>query len=466
MSQHFFRGDMFFAQISLLEIVDNFLWGYAVLPLLLALGIYLTYESRCVQFRRLPHTIRSFFSSITTRHQGSGVHPLKAFFTCIGGCMGISNVVAVCTAIQIGGPGALFWIWITAIFGMILKYAEVYLGMRYRVVTANGEYRGGPMYFLQKAYRRPWILKVVGLLLCLYAVEIYQFNIITEIVSTNFDVNKLFAAVVLISLMIAISRKGIHQVGRITSVCVPIFIICYLTMGAWVFIQNIQFLPGIFKMVMQSAFTGHAAVGAFAGSTILLTASQGMRRSCYSGDVALGYASVIHSETGESCPKQQASLAILEVFLDSFVICTTSVVLVLITEVWTTPVNASLLIQNALSGYFPGMHIFMPLFLLVIGFTTIISYFCAGIKCAEFLSPKIGRKLYYVYAFCSLVGFVFLPAAQTLTVMSITAGLLLMLNLYGIFCLRREIEFHVPSNDQLIEAVQITEPVQIVEELS
>ncbi len=446
---------MLFAQIALLEMMDNFLWGYIVLPVLLVLGIYLTYESRFVQFRRLPHIFRAFFTSITTPHRGSGVHPLKAFFTCIGGCMGISNVVAVCTAVQIGGPGALLWIWVTAIAAMVLKYSEVYLGIRYRVVNDKGEYRGGPMYFLQPVYQHGWILSLVGVLLCLYGVEIYQFNIITEIVSTNLHVDKLFAAIVLIILMIAISRKGIHQVGRIASVCVPCFIICYLAMGIWVFVQNIQVLPSIFRVIVESAFTGHAAVGAFAGSSILLTASQGMRRSCYSGDVALGYASVIHSETGESCPKQQASLAILEVFLDSFVICTTSIMLILVTGVWTTPVDVSVLVQHALSGYFSGMHVFMPLFLLLIGFTTIISYFCAGIKCAEFLCPKIGRRVYYVYAFCSLVGFVFVPAAQTLTVMSITAGMLLMLNLYGIFCLRREIEFHTPEKYDLVSPVQI-----------
>ena len=450
---------MIIAEISLLETIDNFIWGYAVLPVLLILGAYLTYESRFVQLRRLPHIIKTFFVSITTRHSGSGVHPLKAFFTCIGGCMGIGNIVAVCTAVQIGGPGALFWIWITAIIGMILKYSEVYLGVKHRVSNAKGEYRGGPMYFLQDVYKHPWALKAIGLLLCLYGVEIYQFNVITEIVSTNFDVNKYGIALILILLMIAISRKGVNHVGRIASICVPIFVVCYLSMSAWVFILNIHLLPSIIKMVMQSAFTGHAAVGAFAGSTILIAASQGMRRSCYSGDVALGYASVIHSETADTCPERQASLAILEVFVDSFIICTTSIMLLLITNVWNDPVEASVLIQNALSGYFPGMHIFIPVSLFLLGFTTIISYFCAGIKCAEFISPKIGRKVYYVYAFCSLLGFVFLQSSQTLTVMSITAGILLILNLYGIFCLRNQLEFHSRPKFETFEEKTVLEQI-------
>jgi alanine or glycine:cation symporter, AGCS family len=429
--------------ISLLETMDNYLWGYAVLPALLLMGLYLSYKSRFFQLRHFPKIIFSFFQASTGKHVGPGVHPLKAFFTCIGGCMGVSNVVAVCTAAQLGGPGALFWIWITAIIGMILKYSEIYLGMRYRVSDGKGGYRGGPMYFLQKAYKQPWIPKIVCVLLCVYGVEIYQFSVITENIATNFQINKYLIAFVLVILMVVISRKGINSVGRFASLFIPIFIICYLSMGLWIFYQNFAVLPKILYMVFESAFSGHAAIGAFAGSSVLLTASQGMRRSCYAGDVAVGYASVIHSETGEISPEKQASFAIVEIFLDSFIICTTSLMLVLITGVWNIPMETSMLVQHALSLYFPAMHIFMPLFLLLLGFTTIISYFCAGIKCAEFISPKIGRRAYYVYGCFSCIGFVFLQTSQALSVMSITAALLLIINLYGIYRLRHEIGFAI-----------------------
>src|SRR5262249_17329925 len=144
-----------------------------------------------------------------------------------------------------------------------------------------------------------------------------------------------------IALMVAISRKGVNSVGRVASAFIPVFIFCYLAMGLWIFYQNLELLPQVLRMVIESAFTGHAAIGAFAGSSVLLTASQGVRRSCYAGDLAVGYASVIHSETGELAPEKQASIAIVEVFLDSFIISTTSVMLVLITGVWSTPMEAS-----------------------------------------------------------------------------------------------------------------------------
>lgn len=431
---------------STLEVLDNLLWGYAALPFLLAVGAFLTYKSRFVQIRRFPQIISSFFQALVSKHEGTGVHPLKAFFTCIGGSMGIGNVVAVCTAAQIGGPGALFWIWVTALIGMIVKYSEVYLGVKYSVADGKGGFKGGPMYFLQKAYKSTWAPKIVCLLLCIYGVEIYQFSVITENISVNFNANKYIIALILISLMIAISRKGVHHVGRLTSFFIPIFIILYLGMSGWVFAQNITMIPSMLSLVMQSAFTGHAAVGAFAGSSIMIAASQGIRRTCYAGDVASGYASVIHSQTGAACPEKQASFAIIEIFLDSFVICTTSVMLVLITGVWNSPMEASMLVQNALADYFPGMQVFMPLFLLVLGFTAIISYFCAGIKCAEFLSAKVGRRTYYVYASCASLMFVCLETSQALTIMSINAALLLLLNLYGIYKLRDEIGFSLADH--------------------
>lgn len=435
-----------------LEIIDNLLWGYAVLPALVFIGSLLTYQSGFIQLKEFPHIVKNFFHILTSKHNGQGVHPLKAFFTCIGGCMGISNVVAVCTAIQLGGPGALFWIWMTAIAGMILKYSEVYLGLRYRILDEKGHYRGGPMYFLPKVFKQKWLPKVVCLLLCIYGVEIYQFCVVTENISANFDINKYLVALILMAMIIAISRKGVHYIGRIAAILIPAFILGYLGMAAWIFWQNLNLLPAVINSVLQAAFTGHAAIGAFAGSSILLTVSQGMRRSCYAGDVAVGYASVIHSETAEEHPEKQASLAIIEIFLDSFIICTTSVLLVLTTEMWSAPMEASMLVQQALALYFPAMHIFMPIFLLLLGFTTIVAYFSAGIKCAEFLSPKIGRKAYYLYACTSFLAFVLLQTTQALTMMSITAALLLLINLYGIYHLRHEINFKLPKRSVVTAA--------------
>ena len=193
----------------------------------------------------------------------------------------------------------------------------------------------------------------------------------------------------------------------------------------------LQAIPQVFKLVFQSAFTGHAGLGAFAGSGIMLTVSQGIRRGCYAGDIGIGYASIIHSESNERVPEKQASLTIFDIFVDSFMICTTSILVILLTGIWKEPIEASLLVQTALGLYFPFMDYFMPIFLFLLGYTTIIAYFCTGIKCAEWLSPRYGPKVYFLYAALALFLFSFVDMTHALIVMSITGALLLSVNLFG-----------------------------------
>lgn len=432
-----------------LEFLDNSLWSFFALPGIMLLGAYFSFRSRFVQIRYFPSIIKTFFSYIIRKHHHTegGIHPLKVFFASIGGCIGIGNIVAICTAVQIGGPGALLWIWVTAILGSIIKYAEIYLGIRYRISNGKGGYHGGPMYFLTRAFKSNTIPKVVALLLCIYGVEIYQFGVIANTVTTNFAVDRTWVVLGLLVLVIGVSSGGIQRVGHLSSFMIPVFILCYLSMGAWVLYSNFETLPGILSTIVHSAFTGHAAAGAFAGSGIMLAISQGIRRGCYSGDVGVGYASVIHSESRECHPEKQAALAIFDIFIDTFMVCTTSILIVLVTGVWQEQMDASLLIQTALGLHFPFMEIFMPTFLFLLGYTTITAYFCAGIKCAEFLAPRYGKMLYYFYAALALALFSYIDNYNALIVMSITGGLLLLFNLSGIYRLRNEISFAIPKHE-------------------
>ena len=178
---------------NILDWLNLQLWAFVGFPVIISLGVFLSLKSRFVQIRKFPQTLQLFLNFASYKMDDkSGVHPMKAFFACLGGAVGIGNIVAVCTAIQIGGPGALFWIWVVAIFGTILKYSEVFLGVRYRKKNENGKFIGGPMYFLQKAYKNSWIPTLVAFLLCVYGVEIYQFRIVSETISTNFGINYIF----------------------------------------------------------------------------------------------------------------------------------------------------------------------------------------------------------------------------------------------------------------------------------
>lgn len=434
---------------EILNFLDDAIWGYIGFPALMLIGLYLSFKSRFVQIRKFPAIVKTFvsFLKVDPEKGHKGVHPLQAFFASIGGCVGVGNIVSICTAVQIGGPGALFWIWITAIVGMLVKYAEVFLGMKFRVSTPNG-YTGGPHYYLRQVFKSTFFPNMAAVLLCIYGVEIYQFSVVTHSLSFNSGIPNEIVTAVLLGLVMFAAWGGVRRVGTISSIIIPIFVTLYIGMGAWVLFLNQHELPSVFANVFSHAFTAHGAVGGFVGSALFLTISQGVKRGCYTGDLGIGYASVIHSETAVTSPEKQASLVIFEIFLDTFIICTTSVVLILATGVWHEPMDASLLVQSALGTYFPYMHFFMPFFLFILGYSTINAYFVVGLKCAGFLGGRSGRFIYNVYAAVAMVLFSFIDSSGAQTVMAITGGLLLLLNAWGIYKLRDQISFNIGEEEE------------------
>ncbi len=429
---------------SYLEVIGDFIWGYPGLLMILLLGLWFTLRTGLFQLRKFPAICATFFRFMGTADDAErGVHPLKAFFASIGGAIGIGNIVVVCVAVQLGGPGALFWIWVVGFLGMVLKYAEVYLGVTHRVQNTQGSYNGGPMYYLQKAFKGKWVAILFSVLLCIYGVEVFMFSALTETIATNWHINRYLVAVVLLVLVLWAGLGGVRRVGDLCAAIVPFFVTIFIIMVLWVLLHNIPAIPGIIAMVFRSAFTGHAAVGGFGGATVLMAMGQGAARGSYSGDIGVGYAAVIHAETSTSHPSLQAALAIFGIFLDTFIVCTAAIALILITGTWTEPVEATRLVQIALSKYFPYMNLFMPFFLFLLVYSTLVAYFCVGIKCAEFLAPRLGRPIYIAYAILMMALFSFVDPTNALIVMTLAGGLLLLVNLSGIFMLRKEIRWEV-----------------------
>lgn len=436
------------------SVSEDFLWKFFCVPLFLFVGAFLSCKARLVQVRAFPQAMRTFFAMLRIREKHIGdVHPLKAFFACVGGCIGIGNIVGVCTAIQIGGPGALFWLWVTAVLGTILKYSEVFLGMRYRQRAPNGELRGGPMYFLRQAFSSSFLPIAVGVLLCIYGVEIFQFNVVTSSFVENFDFHPVLVVLLFLGLVLFASSGGVHRVGAISSAIVPIFATIYLGMGLWVFIMNFSLIPSVISEVFQGAFSASAASGGFIGATLMTSISQGVRRGCYSGDFGIGYASAIHSTSMEQSAEKQASLVFIDTFLDTFVICTTTMLIILTTGVWKEGIPTAMLVQSALSGYFPYMEFFMPLFLFLLGYSTINAYFCVGLQCAEGLSPRYGRRIFFFYGSASFLIFSFVDSMVAQSIMALVGGMLLLINCVGILKLANQLSFAVPQSIALQPAL-------------
>lgn len=425
-----------------LAFLNNFVWSYIAFILIVGMGIYFSIKSRLFQIRKFGSILRSFIAFISEASTDRrGIHPLKAFFAAIGGCIGIGNVVGICTAVEIGGPGALFWAWIGGLCGMLLQYSEVYLGLKHRVKNSKNNYDGGPMYYLPVAYKNKWIGSVVCVLLAFYGVEIFMFNVMADSMSVNWQIDLWIVVTFLCLATFAVALGGIKRVGEVCSAIIPVFIILYFGMCVWVLAVHYAELPRMLHEIFSGAFTAQAAQGGFAGSTVMLSISMGLSRGAYSGDIGVGYTSIIYAESRTRQFQRLSSLTIFGIFLDTFVICTLSVLVVLATGFWKSGIDVSLMVQESLALHFPYMNYFMPFFLFLLGYTTILAYFVVGVKCSKFLSPKWGPILYYCFAAISLPLFAFTKANHAFTVMSLSGAFLLLINLFGMFLLRNEITF-------------------------
>jgi AGCS family alanine or glycine:cation symporter len=429
-----------------LDRINNFLWGYVCSGIIVVVGIWLSIQADWIQIRSMKSIFATFFNYYKQRKEESilpGSNPIKVFYASLGGCIGVGNLVTVAAAVQIGGPGALFWLWVAAGLGCIIKYAEIYLGMKFRILQ-NFQYVGGPMYFLQHAFPgKRWIPILMSVMLCIYGIEVYMFSVIKESVTANFEVSETLITVILLLLIIIGVTGGVDRVGSISGKMVPVFLVLYTLMTAYIFIDNIRDFPQMMKLVFVSAFNGHSALGGFIGSTTMLTIARGISAGCYTGDIGVGYASIIHSETNTSDPGKQAGMAIFTIYIDTFLICTCTILLILLTNTWSLDINASMLVQVALAKYFPYVHIFMPLFIFILGYSTIIAYMLSGIKCAKFMMPKYGATIYLVLGIGIFYFLSKYQAHKVLTIMNISGAILMLINIAGIVKLNKYIDYKI-----------------------
>lgn len=431
---------------TLLSTLDDLYWRYIGFFLIVLAGVYFSYRSDLYQVRvlsRLSETIKSLASY--SKKEMPGVSPIQLYFASIGGMIGLGNIVAVMTTILIGGPGALFWLWVAAFAGMIIKYSEIYLGIRYRQMNNNNGYDGGPMFTIPAAFKGKFgiiLANVAAFLLCIYGVEILQFTIIVDTIHDKIAISRELIIVFFIGLIIYIGLGGIKRLAGLCTFLMPLFIVLYVGMCFWVIILNISMLPEFFITVFKSAFVGHAAIGGFAGSTILMAAQQGAARAVYSGDIAIGFDSIIQSETKTNNLHYQARLAIVASLTDTL-ICTLSVIIVYLTGLWKvlSPYKLSEYASRALSMHIPYAEYLILVVIFLAGFTTIQAYFAVGLKSARFLSPRFGPLIYFAYAIFAFWFFAHFDQSNVLSIMGLSAGLLMLINIATILRLRKEINF-------------------------
>lgn len=424
--------------------IESFYWSYIGFTLVVAIGIYFSIRSRFYQLKVLAHPIRIIRAVQKSSEGGDGISPFRVYFASVGGMVGLGNIVIVITAVLVGGPGALFWLWVAAFFGTLIKYSEVYLGMKFRVDDGKEGHHGGPMIYLQRAFKNKFLARFIPTLYCtflaIYGVEVSQFVVVSD---TLTDVIPLPSYLVLGTLLVVTiygGFGGIRRLANIATVLMPPFIIGYIALCLYVLFNHAFEIPGVLMDVIISAFTGHAAVGGFLGSSMMMAIQLGTARAVYSGDLGIGYDSIIQSESKARDPGTQACLAIFGVATDAL-ICTMSILVVLVTELWKIDIEACHAVATSFSKFLPHMDIFMAIFIFIAGYTTLIAYLAVGEKAVQWLFPKWGHRLYYAYAVVAFITFSLVDQCHAIMVMSLSGGLLMLTNLAGIWKLRHEVSF-------------------------
>ena len=360
--------------------LNGLVWGPPMLVLLVGTGIVLTVITRGVQFRHLGTALREVLGKLTTKGGGQGsVTPFQAVATALASTVGVGNIAGVATAIFLGGPGALFWLWVSGVFGMATKYAEIVIALHYREPDATGVMRGGAMYVLKKGLGLPWLGGVFALLTALAAFGIgnmVQANSVAESLRASFGATPAVVGVVLVIVTAVVILGGIKRIADVTQYLVPFMALFYLAGALVIIVLRAGELPHVLGLVFQGAFSGTAATGGFAGATIMLAMRYGVARGLFSNEAGLGSAPMVHAAAQTDHPVRQGMYGIFEVFVDTILICTVTGLVILVTGVWDSGATGAALSAQAFETGLPGTwgDIVVTTGLVLFAYSTIIGW--------------------------------------------------------------------------------------------
>jgi AGCS family alanine or glycine:cation symporter len=398
------------------RILNSYVWGGPMIALLMGTGVLLSILTGFVQFRRLGTALKEVLGKLFSHGEGAGsVTPFQAVATALASTVGVGNIAGVATAIFIGGPGALFWLWISGLLGMCTKFGEIVVALHYRETDASGTMRGGAMYTLAKGLKMPWLGAIFALLTALAAFGIgnmVQANSLAESLNASFGISHTLTGIVLIVLTGAVILGGIKRIGEFTSVLVPFMAILYLGGGAVILARYASHIPTVLGLVFEGAFSGTAATGGFAGSTMMLALRYGIARGLFSNEAGLGSAPMVHAAAQTDHPVRQGMYGIFEVFVDTILICTITGLVILVTDSWTTGVNGAALSAKAFETGLPGTwgHVVVTGGILLFAFSTLIGWSYYGETGIVYL---LGARAAMPYRLLWLV-FIYLGATGSL----------------------------------------------------
>jgi len=430
---------------AVVQRIGDFVWGpYLLIPLLLLTGLYLTIRLRGIQFRKLWHSL--YIALIVRREKGAegDISHFQALMTALAATVGTGNIVGVATAIATGGPGALFWMWMTGLVGMATKFSEALLSVKFRTTDERGEQCGGPMYYLANGIRWRRLGRTLGWLFALFAVcasfgigNMVQSNSVAHALKTSFDLPVWATGLILAVAAGLVILGGIKSIGRFTGIFVPVMIAVYMLGSGLVLVLFAREIPAALGLVFEGAFSGTAAVGGFTGAAVRQAIRFGVARGIFSNESGLGSAGIAAAAAQTREPVRQALVSMTQTFIDTIVVCSFTGLAILVTGGWREGLNGAALTQYAFSHGLPGQWggWIVAVCLSMFAFSTMLGWSYYGEKSMEYL---LGVRFVLPYRILFIVA-IFFGAIRSLDFVwglsDVMNGLMALPNLIGLLLL-------------------------------
>lgn len=437
------------------SVVNNFIWGIPAIICILGVGIYLSIRTGFIQIRKFPLAMKQTIGKVFEKKEATdgALTPFQAVCTALSATVGTGNIAGVAGAIAIGGPGAVFWMWVSAFLGMCTKFSEVVLAVHYRERNERGELVGGPMYYIKNGLGKKWhwlaaLFAAFGVLTVFGTGNATQVNTITAAINSallnynviseaNVTTSNWIIGVIIMLLVGSVLIGGVKRIGKVSEKLVPFMAILYIVLAVGVVLINIKNVPGVFYSIICGAFNPAAFTGGVVGS-FFTSMTKGISRGIFSNEAGLGTGSIAHACADTGKPVQQGFFGIFEVFADTIIICTLTALVVLCSGVPITygqAAGAELTILGFTSTYGNWVSIFTAVAMCCFAFSTIIGWGLYGARCVEFLfSSKVVKLFMLVYSMVAILGAT-VDLGLVWSISDTCNGLMVIPNLIGVFLL-------------------------------
>ena len=429
---------------AVLDLFGNFLWGWPMLIVLAGTGIFFTVSLRGLQFAMLTRSLKMIFKRHDEKDEGDITH-YQALMTALCATVGVGNIAGVATAVAAGGPGAVFWMWMTGLLGMATKYAEAVLGVHYRVRGKDGEMSGGPMYYITHGLGLKWLAMIFAGLLAISALgagNMIQGNSIADSLQSSINLPPLATGVILSILVSLVIVGGVKRIAKVAEAVVPFMIVLYVGAGLLILFINWAAIPDLLGTIFHDAFTGTAAAGGFAGAIMRDVIRQGLSRGVFSNESGIGSSPIAAAAAKTKHPVEQAMVSMTQTFIDTIVVCTFTALVILSSGEWLTGATGATLTGLAFNQTFYGTiagisigSLIVSITLVFFAFTTILGWYYYGQKGITFL---VGEKWVFpykvFYLICVLVGAI-IKLELAWNIAEICFGLMIIPNVIALWLL-------------------------------